>query len=93
MWHNLFSGFHPSTTLIVLGLLINTVASIIVLIPSFYTKVNLDDDLIIYSDTKTQKYTQRKHIKARKNGLWGFSLLTIGFILQVVGVILQIKGS
>ncbi len=90
--HNFFSGFHLSTTLILVGLLVNTIASIIVLIPNFKTKIDLDDDLIIYSDNKTQKYTQRKHIKARKNSLLGFTMLTLGFILQVIGVFLQIKN-
>lgn len=64
----------------------------VVLFPNFKTKIDLDDELIIYSDSKHQKYTQRKHIKARKNGLWGFSLFTLGFIMQVIGVFLQIKG-
>jgi len=88
----LFSGFTISESLIAFGLLLNTVASIIVLIPYLITKVDIEDDLIIYQDSKNGSYTQKKHIKARKIGIWGFLLFTFGFSLQLIGLIVQIRS-
>lgn len=89
----LFKGFHPSATLIIVGLLLNTIASIIVLAPYVITKIDIDDDLIVEYDEKTGKYTQKKHLKARKIGLIGFSLFAIGFLLQLIGLWMQVRAS
>ena len=90
--HDLFKGFHVSTTLIVIGLLLNTIASIIVLVPYLIKSVDIEDDLIIKSNRKTGRYTQRKHIKARRIGIIGFSLFVLGFLLDLIGVIVQARS-
>lgn len=90
----IFHGFSTATTFIAIGLLLNTVASIIVLIPYLITKIDIDDDLIEheYVNKKTGKYTytQKKHIKSRKVGIWGFTLFVIGFLLQFLGIFIQV---
>ncbi len=77
-----------STKLIILGLVLNTAASIIMLWPYLSIKRNLDDDFIVDEDPSTGGYTQRKHIKDRRRGIAGFALFAFGFALQIIGVIL-----
>lgn len=89
----IFSGFSISESLIAFGLFLNTIASIIVLIPYLITQVDIEDDLIVSQDSKTGRYTQKKHIKARKIGISGFLLFTFGFGLQLIGLIIQIHSK
>ncbi len=72
----------------ILGLGINTAASLIMLSPYLSVVKNIDDDFIVESDEKSGKYSQKKHFKNRKLGLIGFGLFTFGFIIQIIGVLL-----
>lgn len=68
-----------SMVLIILGLLINTIASLVMLYPYLNISRNVDDDYIVKMDMKTGDYTQKKHLKDRKLGIIGFSLFALGF--------------
>lgn len=76
---------------IVLGLIMNTCASLVMLYPYLNISRNVDDDYIVKMDQKTGDYTQKKHLKDRTLGLLGFSLFALGFFLQIIGVILQVN--
>jgi len=78
------------TIIILIGLLFNTLASLVMLYPYISIKRNVDDDFILNMDKETGDYTQKKHIKGRKLGMAGFFLFAIGFILQIIGVIISI---
>ena len=73
--------------LILTGLSFNTVASIILLFPLLNIKKNVDDDYILDMDKKGC-YTQKKHVKDRRIGIFGFSLFALGFILQIFGILI-----
>ena len=73
--------------LTLIGLALNTIASVIVLYPQINTKKNVDDDYILTMDKKGN-YTQKKHLKDKKIGIAGFSLFALGFIIQIIGVLL-----
>jgi len=81
-----------STILILIGLLFNTVASLIMLYPYLNVRRNVDDDFIMNMDKKTGDYTQKKHLRDRKLGVAGFTLFALGFIFQIIGIILQVKN-
>jgi len=81
-----------SNILILIGLCLNTTASLIILYPYLSIRRNVDDDFIIDMDKKTGDYTQKKHLKDRKLGIAGFSLFALGFIAQIIGIILQAKS-
>jgi len=81
-----------SNILILIGLCLNTAASLVVLYPYLSVRRNIDDDFIVDMDKKTGDYTQKKHLKDRKLGIAGFSLFALGFITQIMGIILQIKS-
>ena len=76
---------------IISGLIINTCASLVMLYPYLNISRNVDDDYIVKMDQKTGNYTQKKHLRDRKLGLFGFSLFALGFLLQIIGVILQVN--
>lgn len=78
-----------STIFILVGLLFNTLASLIMLYPYLRTHKNVDDDLILDMDHEGN-YMQKKHLKNRKLAKLGLSLFTLGFILQFVGIFLEI---
>jgi hypothetical protein len=71
----------------IIGLSLNTIASIVMLYPFIETTKNVEDDFILKMDKKGN-YTQKKHIKDRKLGIIGFILFIIGFVLQIVGAII-----
>lgn len=74
-------------TLIVIGLISNTVASILVIIPYLSTH-NVDDDFIVDLNRKTGNFKQKKHINEKRFAVVGFLLFAAGFILQTVGVLI-----
>ena len=76
-----------STVLILVGLIFNTLASLMMMYPYLNIRRNVDDDFIIDIDKETGEYTQKKHIKDRRLGMAGFFLFTIGFALQLIGVV------
>jgi len=76
-----------SQILMIIGLSLNTIASIVMLYPFIETTKNVEDDFILKMDKKGN-YTQKKHIKDRKLGIIGFILFIIGFVLQIVGAII-----
>jgi len=80
-----------SIVFIIFGLLVNTVASLVMLYPYLNISRNVDDDYIIKMNMKTGDYTQKKHLKDRRLGIIGFSLFAVGFILQIFGIVLQIQ--
>lgn len=72
---------------IFVGLILNTIGSLLLLLPLINTKKYVDDDYIVHMNQKTGEYTQKKHLKDRKLGLWGFAFLATGFIFQIFGII------
>ena len=74
------------SNLVIVGLAINTAASVIIIFPMLNTKKNIDDDYILNEDDKGN-YTQKKHLKDRKLGILGFSLFVVGFIFQIIGLV------
>ena len=79
-----------STILIVIGLSLNTVASIILLIPNLNFEKSFKDDLVTTTDVKNHKYFQGKDIKNLKIGIIGFILFIFGFVLQIIGILIGI---
>lgn len=75
-----------SQTFILFGLGINTLASLIMLLPFLKTIRNISDEFIEKID-KSDNYTQKKHEKDKKLGIIGFSLFIVGFIFQIIGVL------
>lgn len=76
------------TSLILLGLTFNTLGSLVMLCPYLNIKRDVEDDFIVKMDSKTGEHTRKKHLKGRKLGILGFSLFSIGFVLQIIGVYL-----
>jgi hypothetical protein len=74
-----------SNGVIISGLIFNTVASIVAIYPFLITKRNVDDDFITQMDVDGN-YTQKKHLKDRRLGIFAFLLFALGFILQIVGM-------
>ena len=74
-----------SKLFIIIGLIFNTLASVILIFPYLNNKKNIDDDYIISMD-KDGKYTQKKHLKEKCTNILGLTFLLIGFILQLVAV-------
>lgn len=70
-----------------IGLTINTVASLILLISYINVTKNIEDDRVI--DMVDKKYTQNKHLKDRGIGLLAFTLYSIGFTLQFIAIIIN----
>lgn len=71
-----------------IGLVLNTIAAIILIIPNLNATRNLKDDLIVSGDQDTGDYTQIKHLKEQCTNKIGLILLALGFILQLLGIIL-----
>ena len=72
-----------STTFIIFGLFVNTVASLLMLYPYLNISRKVDDDYIVKMNMKTGDFTQKKHLKDRKLGVLGFTLFAVGFVLQI----------
>lgn len=77
-----------SNILNLIGLTINTTASLILLISYIKVTRNVSDDYIkkAYGGGN---YTQNKHLKNRVIGLLAFTLYSIGFSLQFIAVIIS----
>ncbi len=71
----------------IIGLGLNTIASIIVIWP-YLQKHNIDDDFIVESNRRTGDFKQKKHVMEKRFAMWGFSLFAIGFVLQIIGIAL-----
>lgn len=76
-----------SQTLIIIGLVFNTIASLIMLYPYLNSVKNIKDNIVsnIY---KNGNYTQKKNKKYQKLGIVGFCLFAVGFIFQILGIII-----
>lgn len=70
------------------GLLINTIASLILLVSYLNIKKNVNDDFIIKMDEQGN-YTQIRHLKDRMIGLLVFTLYFLGFTLQVLSIVVH----
>lgn len=77
-----------SNILSLIGLIINTIASFILLISYLNITKNINDDFIIKMDEKGN-YTQIRHLKDKMIGLLSFSLYSIGFILQLLSITIK----
>lgn len=75
-----------SQVLLIIGLVLNTLASAVLIYPYLNVVKSVEDDFILGMD-KEGNYTQKKHLKDRQLGLIGFSLLITGFIFQIIGMI------
>ncbi|KKU86878.1 hypothetical protein A3B85_02365 [Candidatus Nomurabacteria bacterium RIFCSPHIGHO2_02_FULL_37_13] len=74
---------------ILIGLLLNTFASLIMLYPHLRGYGNIDDDYITDMDHEGN-YIQKKHVKDKKLGIVGFVLFAVGFAFQTIGVVVSI---
>jgi Na+/H+ antiporter NhaD/arsenite permease-like protein len=79
-----------ATGLIILGLLLNTIASIVLLLSYLNIEKNVQDEYITDMDKKTGKYIQIKDLKNFKISVLGFVLFIFGFIFQIIGILAQI---
>jgi len=79
---------NSSNILNLIGLIINTGASLILLISYLNITRNVNDDYIIKMDDKGN-YTQIKHLKDKMVGLLAFTLYSIGFCLQFIAIIIN----
>lgn len=76
-----------SRLLSIIGLIFNTVASVVLMWPYIVGKHFVDDDLIKDMDMKTGKYHQKKHLAERNNNLWGLGFMGFGFVFQILGLL------
>lgn len=76
-----------SNRFILFGLIFNTAGALLLLFPLLNIKKNIDDDYIVEMNKKTGDYTQKKHLRDRKFGLWGFVLIALGFLFQIMGIL------
>lgn len=73
----------------IIGLILNLAGTMILMLPLFQVKKDLDDDEIIddYRKNKNGKekyyYTRRGFIKDKNLGLLGLGLMSCGFIIQL----------
>jgi len=72
------------TIFILLGLVLNTAASLIAIYPLLKTTRKIDDDYIVSMDKKGN-YTQRKHIQDQRTAIFCLCLLATGFVFQIIG--------
>ncbi|MEI8337910.1 MAG: hypothetical protein WCF92_02040 [bacterium] len=79
-----FNSIFLSTT----GLVLNTIAAGILIIPNIRKTRNIDDDFIVSMDKKTGDYTQKKHLRERRLNVFGLILLALGFLLQLLGILI-----
>jgi hypothetical protein len=77
-----------SQVLNAIGLVLNTIAAIVLIIPNLNPTKKLDDDLIVSGDQKTGEYIQIKHLKESCINKIGLILLALGFIFQLIGLFL-----
>ena len=77
-----------SQVLTIIGLILNTVAAIILIIPNLSSTKRLDDDLVVSGNQKTGEYTQIKHLKESCINKIGLILLALGFIFQLIATFL-----
>lgn len=71
----------------IIGLILNTLASIILMLPYIIGNHYVDDDYIEDMDMKTSKFIQRKHLTERKNNLFGLGFMGAGFVFQIISVV------
>jgi len=79
-----------SQLLVIIGLCINTLASLTMLFPYLKITRNVEDNFILSMD-RGGKYTQKKHKKNRLLGIVGFSLFIMGFIFQIIGITITLR--
>jgi hypothetical protein len=79
-----------SKILIISGLVLNTVASIIILIPHLTSKKYISDRRILKSNIETGESTQVRDVKWQRLGISGSAFFAAGFIFQIIGICIQI---
>src|SRR3989338_3286266 len=77
-----------SQTLNFVGMIFNTAAAVVLIIPNLTATRDIEDDLIV-SAPGGGKYTQKKHLRSLRLNLVGFALLLIGFALQLGGTFMS----
>jgi len=75
-----------SRILTVIGLIFNTLAALILIIPSLSLTRNIEDDHIQSMDGKGN-YTQNKHIREQQINFAGLLFLSLGFVLQLLAIL------
>jgi len=70
----------------IVGLILNTIASIILMWPYIVGKHFVDEDLITDMNMNSGKFHKKKHLRERKNNLLGLGFMSIGFIFQLLGL-------
>ncbi len=75
-----------SKLLEILGLIFNTLAALILILPNLIFTRNVEDNRIQNMNEKGD-YIQKSDIRDQKINLIGLIFLSIGFILQLIGVI------
>jgi len=71
----------------ILGLILNTIASIIAINPLLKIKRNIEEEFVTLMDKKGN-YTQKKHLYDQKIGIFCLCMFAIGFIFQIIGIII-----
>jgi len=77
-----------SKILTITGILLNLLASIILIWQYIIPKHYVDDDFIVKMDKETGNYLQKKHLKEQRVNLVGFFVLGLGFLFELLGTII-----
>lgn len=73
----------------IIGLILNTFASIILIWPYIFEKHFIGDDFITDMNMKSGEFHQKKDFKKYKNNLLGLVFMCIGFIFQLIGLLIS----
>ena len=71
----------------ILGLVLNTIAAVVLIIPNLNPTKKLSDDLVVSGKPGGNEYTQVKHRKESRINKVGLILLALGFIFQIIAML------
>ncbi len=69
-----------------LGLILNTAAAIVLIVPNLSPTKSLNDDQVISGKPGSPEYIQVKDLKESCINKIGLILLALGFILQIISI-------
>ena len=75
-----------SQLLTVIGLILNTIAAVVLIIPNLSPTKRLSEDRVISGEPGGDEYIQVKHLKESCINKIGLILLALGFVFQLIGI-------
>jgi|GEM_PF-2649466 hypothetical protein len=70
--------------LVIVGLSLNTIGSLILLLPNFNPWKHISNDEIVGENLNDEKFIQKKDLISSLYSIAGFIFLLIGFVLQLI---------